>query len=68
MTIAAEDASEYARIMSDVNTLVDETTLKIILGVKPIRSYEDFVKELESLQIKRAIEIQQAAYDRFQQR
>lgn len=68
VTIAAEDASEYARIMSDVNTLVDETTLKIILGVKPIRSYEDFVKELESLQIKRAIEIQQAAYDRFQQR
>jgi putative aldouronate transport system substrate-binding protein len=68
VTISAEESGEYARIMSEVNTLVDETTLKIILGTEPVGAYDGFLKKLESLDIKRAIKIQQSAYERFQKR
>ncbi|GBF77960.1 hypothetical protein PA598K_06547 [Paenibacillus sp. 598K] len=68
VSISADEASEYARIMADINTLVDETSLKMILGTESIQAYDDLAKKLHSLQIGRALEIQQAAYDRFLQR
>jgi putative aldouronate transport system substrate-binding protein len=68
VSISAEESNEFARIINDINTLVDETSLKIILGTDPVDSFDTFTKKLDSLNIKRAIEIQQAAYDRFQKR
>lgn len=68
VTIPQKESGEFARIITDVDTLVDETSLKIILGTEPVESFDSFVKKLESLNIKRAIEIQQLAYDRFKKR
>jgi len=68
VSTSAEESSEYARIINDVNTLVDETSLKIILGTDPVDSFDSFTDKLDSLDIERAIEIQQAAYDRFRKR
>ncbi|RXZ79361.1 extracellular solute-binding protein [Paenibacillaceae bacterium] len=68
VTIAAADSSEYARIINDVNTLVDEITLKIIIGTESIDAYDKLVTQLTQLNINRAIEIQQSAFDRYQQR
>ncbi|NUU60127.1 extracellular solute-binding protein [Paenibacillus agri] len=68
MTISEADSSEYARIINDINTLVDEISLKIILGTESLDAYDNLVKQLERLNIKRAIEIQQSAFDRFKQR
>lgn len=66
VSISAEESTEYARIMTDANTLVDEITLKAILGSLPAEdAYFDLAEKLEALRIGRAIEIQQAAYDRF---
>lgn len=66
VSITAEESGEYARIMADINTLVDETTLKIILGtVSADDAYRRFADQLEQLGIGRALEIQQAAYERF---
>ncbi|MHA7966967.1 extracellular solute-binding protein [Paenibacillus sp. CAU 1782] len=66
VSIAAGDSNEYARIMTDVNTLVDETTLKVILGAATAEeAHNDLVSKLEKLGINKALEIQQAAYDRF---
>ncbi len=57
-----------AKIMNDVNTLMDEMTLKIILGSEPIEAYDKYMEKLKGLNIDRAIEIQQAAFDRFNKR
>ncbi|MFC4103417.1 extracellular solute-binding protein [Paenibacillus xanthanilyticus] len=63
-----EESSEFAKIINEVNTLVDETTIKILLGTETIDSYDKFREKLESLNIARAIEIQQAALDRYNKR
>ncbi|WP_199615927.1 extracellular solute-binding protein [Paenibacillus alkalitolerans] len=64
-TPTSEEASELAKIMNDVNTLIDEMSLKIILGSEPIDAYDGYMEKLKSLKIDRAIEIKQAAYDRY---
>ncbi|MFB9276437.1 ABC transporter substrate-binding protein [Cohnella cellulosilytica] len=68
VTPTPEEASELAQIMNDVNTLVDEMTLKIILGNEPIDAYDGYMDKLKSLKIDRAVEIQQTALDRYSQR
>jgi putative aldouronate transport system substrate-binding protein len=62
------ESSEFAKIMNDVNTLVDEMTLKIILGAEPLDSYEKYVEKMKSVNLGRAIEIQKAALDRYNKR
>jgi ABC-type sugar transport system, periplasmic component len=64
----AEESTEFAKIMNEVNTLVDETTIKIILGTDSMDAYDKFLTKLESLNIDRAIEIYQAALDRYNAR
>lgn len=68
VTPTAEEASELAKIMNDVNTLVDEMALKIILGNEPLDAYDGYMEKLKTLDIDRAIEIQQAALERYNKR
>ncbi|NHN30409.1 extracellular solute-binding protein [Paenibacillus agricola] len=63
-----EESSELAKIMTEVNTLVDETTIKIVLGTDPVDSYDKFLEKLKSLKIDRALQIEQAALDRYNKR
>ncbi|MCM3786143.1 extracellular solute-binding protein [Neobacillus mesonae] len=63
-----EESSEYATIMNDINTLVDEMTIKIILGTDPIDEFEDYVAKMKQLNLDRAIEIQMAALERYNER
>jgi putative aldouronate transport system substrate-binding protein len=64
----SEESAEFSKIINEVNTLVDETTIKIVLGTEPIESYDKFVEKLKVLNIDRAIEIEQAALDRYNSR
>jgi putative aldouronate transport system substrate-binding protein len=68
VTISLEDSGEYAKIMSDVNTLVDETSLKIILGSLPVSAFDSYLNQLKSVDMDRAVKITQAAYDRYNKR
>lgn len=68
VTLTAEESAEYASIMSEIGTYVDEMKLKYMLGTESLDSFDQFVKTIHSLGIDRAIEIRQAAYDRFLQR
>jgi putative aldouronate transport system substrate-binding protein len=54
--------------MNDINTLVDEMSLKIVLGTDPIEAFDKYVEKMKSLNLDRAIEIQQAALDRYNSR
>jgi putative aldouronate transport system substrate-binding protein len=68
VTPTPEESAEFANIMADVNTLVDEMTLKIILGTEPLEAYDEYQEKLQSVKLSRAIEIKQAALERYLQR
>jgi putative aldouronate transport system substrate-binding protein len=68
LTPTPEESTEFATIMNDINTLVDEMTLKIMLGSDPVDQFEDYVSKMKSLKLDRAIAIQKAALDRYNKR
>lgn len=68
ITPTPEESTEFATIMNDVNTLVDEMTLKIILGSDSPDQFESYVQKMKSLNLDRAIEIQTAALERYNSR
>ena len=51
--------------MVEVDNYVAETTLKIICGQLPLSTLDNMNKELKKLNIERAIEIQQNAFDAY---
>ncbi|NOU74988.1 extracellular solute-binding protein [Paenibacillus sp. LMG 31458] len=63
-----EEASETAKILNDMNTFVNETTLKMILGSEPIENFDKYIEKLKSLKLDRIIQLKQAALDRFNKR
>ncbi|KQO04639.1 extracellular solute-binding protein [Paenibacillus sp. Leaf72] len=68
VTPTAEEADEMSSIMNDINALVKEAELKIILGNESADNYDKYVQQMKELGIERALEIQQAAYERYLQR
>lgn len=66
--LTAEENAEYSKIMNDVKTYVDEMKIKFIVGAEPISKFEDYRAELKKMGIERAIELQQAAFDRYESR
>ncbi|WP_425271769.1 extracellular solute-binding protein [Paenibacillus protaetiae] len=60
-----KESAELSAIMQDVTTYVDEMSLKFIYGIEPLDSFDAFVEQLNTLNIGRAIQIQQAALDRY---
>ncbi|WP_240417247.1 extracellular solute-binding protein [Paenibacillus periandrae] len=67
-TATPEESTEMAKIMTDMNTLVDEMTLKFILGNEPVSNFDKYVEKMKSIRLDRAIEIQKNALDRYNKR
>ena len=68
VTLTTEENSEFAEIMSEIDTYVSEMKLRFIMGTEPLENFDDFREKIKSMNIERAIEIQQAAYDRLMNR
>ena len=54
--------------MNEINTYRDEMTLKFILGDESLDKFDDYVKTLYDLGLERALEIQNAALERYNAR
>ncbi|MFB5680172.1 hypothetical protein ACE3NQ_04455 [Paenibacillus terreus] len=54
--------------MTDVNTFKDEMILKFIMGTEPLDNFDNYVEMLKGLGIEEAIQIQQAALERYNNR
>lgn len=69
-TISAttEESEELATLTSSINTYVEEELTKFIMGTRDISEYDSFVDTLKTMGIERAIEIEQAGYDRYMAR
>lgn len=67
-TKTPDEASEYAFIMSDIDTYRNENLVRFIVGTEPLDNFDSFVETLNRMNIGRATEIMQASYDRLQSR
>lgn len=65
MTMTAKEREEFDKIMGDIKTLVQEKSVKYIMGKETFDTYDNFLKTIENMNIKKAIELQQAALDRY---
>jgi putative aldouronate transport system substrate-binding protein len=66
ISLTQDESVERAAIYADVSTYVKETTAKFISGALDIESnWDSYISTLQSMNIDRAIEITQNAYDRY---
>ena len=68
LTMTVEENGEYASLMTDINTYVDEMAARFIVGDSDIETeWDAYIESLYSseFELGRAIEIYQGALDRY---
>lgn len=68
ITATVEESSELSRLMNEINTYRDGNTLKFMLGTRSLDEWDAYVNEIKGMNIERALEIQNAALDRYNAR
>lgn len=68
MTMTDVESQEYASLYASILTLVQENTVKFIMGTQSMDDYDKFVEQLHTFGIDRCIELKQAALDRYNAR
>lgn len=68
LTLTSGEAAEYNTIMNEVNTYASQMILKFLIGAEPLEKFDEYREQLKKLNIEKAIEIQQAAYNRYLKR
>jgi putative aldouronate transport system substrate-binding protein len=68
LTPTPDESSEFASIMSEVNTYQREMEAKFIIGTEPVSKWETYVRTIKNMGIDRAIKIQNAALNRYNAR
>lgn len=68
VTPKAEELSEYATIMNEVNKYRDQMVIKFITGIEPLSKFDEYVETMNKYGLERAIEIQTEAYRRYEKR
>lgn len=63
-----DESKEFATIMNEITTYRDEMTIKYIMGLESLDTFDDYVANIKKLGIDRAIEIQTAALERYHAR
>lgn len=65
VSLTAEESDTRAKIMTDIDTYVDEMVLKYIIGTESLDNWDTFVKTVQDMGIDQAVAVTQAAYDRY---
>ncbi len=68
VTPTSDESSQYAKIMTDIDSYVQEYTLKAIMGTQSLSTFSDFQSKLKSMDIDKAITIEQNALNRYNKR
>ncbi|TDQ41071.1 extracellular solute-binding protein [Aureibacillus halotolerans] len=68
ITPTEQESSELSSIMNDVNTYKDSMVNKFVIGEESMENYDNFVETIKSMGMTKAIEINQAALDRYEAR
>lgn len=65
VNMTTEEQEEYNGIYSDIDTYMDETISKFVVGDLSLDQFDSFVQQLKDMGIEDCIAIEQAAYDRY---
>ena len=65
LTLTPDESDEILNIEASLGTFVPEMASKLITGEAGAADFDAFVAELNKMGLERALEIRQAAYDRF---
>lgn len=69
LSLTQEESVERAAIMTDIETYAKENSTQFITGVLDIETgWDEYISTIEGMNLARAIEITQAAYDRYLER
>ena len=61
----SEEAEELAAIVTPLETFVYEEVAKFITGARSMDEWDQFVAQMEAMDVARAVQIKQAVYDRY---
>lgn len=68
ITPTQEESKELATITNELNTYVDEMTLKFIFGTESFDKWDHYIQTLKDMRLDRALEIENAALARYEAR
>jgi len=68
ISLTPDEAAEFGKIMTDIDTYRAEVVTKIVMGSADAGTLDTGIEQFKKMGIDRAIEIQQAAFDRFNKR
>ncbi len=64
-SMTTEEGDTYSSLISDLSTYMAEHVLKFVTGQEDLADYPAFVENLMKMGMQEAIDIKQAAYDRY---
>lgn len=65
VTPSGEESKELAKLMSNYSTYEEEMAISFIMGKTSFDNWDSYIAQMKEMGIDRAIEIYQAAYDRY---
>ena len=68
VSLTPEESTEYASIMSDINTYASTIVDQMVIGEFSLEDWDTFTETLQGMNIDRCVEIYQAALDRYNSR
>jgi putative aldouronate transport system substrate-binding protein len=68
LSLTADEATQKAKIMADIETYVNETIPQFIMGTMTMDKFDSFVSQIQSMGIDKATAIEQAGLDRYNKR
>lgn len=63
-----EESSEVANILNNITTYVDEKTVRYIIGLEDLSTFDSYIEELKNFGLDRMLELYQGAYERYLKR
>ncbi len=65
ISLTEEESETRTDVMTDIDTYVDEMVLKFIIGTESLDGWDAYVATVKSMNLQDAINVTQAAYDRY---
>jgi putative aldouronate transport system substrate-binding protein len=67
-TPTPDESQKLATLMNEINTYVDEMTLKFIMGQESLDKFDEYLSKVKGMGIDEAVKIKQTALERFNKR
>lgn len=66
--LSVDEGESFSKIMADIETYVDEMTLKYIQGQESLDTFGEFVENIKNMNVDEAISLKQDGLDRYNSR